>query len=380
MIPPRWRTVLDIEDEEYAVFTREFFSTFEFRPHLSLTNDQAVVFTLGGQLRHISMADFAVMTGIYTRAETATPEFTESYRCASVRKSRRGISQRDLKAWWPTIGDEDFESQIPATYLRDPLHRLLQRVIACTVSARYQGREKLTLADLFVLHCILAPVQGNPAIFLLHELHRSRIASGRICQGWVVTRLARHYAIVDEYIPRTIGPVYQPSHITERDMMQMMILEGVIGHTRLVATRAVGTPRPQVGRPPRRPRVSDASSSTQIPVHTPEYQAAWMAWMEQCTRLIMDRLDIPVPRHPSDPPSPPPATPAATAAATPAATPAPTTATPAAATVAATGTSSPAADSADSSDSETETEAEAEADDDDEGIAMDTDTEGSDTF
>jgi hypothetical protein len=331
------------------------------------------------------MADFAVMTGIYTRAETATPEFTESYRCASVRKSRRGISQRDLKAWWPTIGDEDFESQIPATYLRDPLHRLLQRVIACTVSARYQGREKLTLADLFVLHCIIASAQGNPAIFLLHELHRSRTASGRICQGWVVTRLARHYAIVDEYIPRTIGPVYQPSHITERDMMQMMILEGEIGHTRLVATRAVGAPRPQVGRPPRRPRVSGASSSTQIPLHTPEYQAAWMAWMEQCMRLVMDRLDIPVPRHPADPPSPPPApTPAtatAAAATTHAATPAAATAaatTQPSTSAAATGTSSPADDSDDSSSSETETEAEAEADDDDEGVAMD--TEGSDTF
>ncbi|KAI7732619.1 hypothetical protein M8C21_020640 [Ambrosia artemisiifolia] len=77
VIPARWRPLFDIPDEQYRVFTLEFFSTFTYSAGKKLTDETAVTFRLGGQLRRMSVAQFARTLHLHTQEEIEQTTFTD---------------------------------------------------------------------------------------------------------------------------------------------------------------------------------------------------------------------------------------------------------------------------------------------------------------
>ncbi|KAD3338024.1 hypothetical protein E3N88_33545 [Mikania micrantha] len=91
-----WRRLFELAFQpSYREVVVEFLSTFTFRPG----GVPEVVFSMLRQRHEMSLAEFAVITGLYWEPETVTPLYTA------------GITEIDdatLRAWWPHIADDPF--------------------------------------------------------------------------------------------------------------------------------------------------------------------------------------------------------------------------------------------------------------------------------
>ncbi|KAD5961508.1 hypothetical protein E3N88_12981 [Mikania micrantha] len=92
-----WRRLFELAFQPfYREVVVEFLSTFTFRPG----GVPEVVFSMLRQRHEMSLAEFAVITGLYWEPETVTPLYTA------------GITEIDdatLRAWWPHIADDPFK-------------------------------------------------------------------------------------------------------------------------------------------------------------------------------------------------------------------------------------------------------------------------------
>ncbi|KAL8239193.1 hypothetical protein R6Q59_015760 [Mikania micrantha] len=91
-----WRRLFEMAFQpSYREVVVEFLSTFTFRPG----GVPKVVFSMLRQRHEMSLAEFAVITGLYWEPETVNPLYTA------------GITEIDdatLRAWWPHIADDPF--------------------------------------------------------------------------------------------------------------------------------------------------------------------------------------------------------------------------------------------------------------------------------
>ncbi|KAL8209300.1 hypothetical protein R6Q57_006032 [Mikania cordata] len=94
----------------------------DFRPQPGQPQPPAEIsFRLCGESYDMSLREFAIVTGLYSEAETDMPIYTTA------------ISTADhavISAWWPRIGDEQFVRSSRVTRIRHPLIRYLHRRIA----------------------------------------------------------------------------------------------------------------------------------------------------------------------------------------------------------------------------------------------------------
>ncbi|KAD2394117.1 hypothetical protein E3N88_41094 [Mikania micrantha] len=101
-----WRRLFELAFQpSYREVVVEFLSTFTFRPR----GVPEVVFSMLRQRHEMSLAEFAVITGLYWEPETVTPLYTA------------GITEIDdatLRAWWPHIADDPFRG----TKARNQVH------------------------------------------------------------------------------------------------------------------------------------------------------------------------------------------------------------------------------------------------------------------
>ncbi|KAL8252350.1 hypothetical protein R6Q59_036043 [Mikania micrantha] len=100
-----WRRMLEMGGlPAYREIVLEFLSTFEFHPPQAcgmeaLEQLRAVLFTLCGQDVRMSLTQWGIATGFYTRDEVTTPLFLD----ASLEED-----EAVLIDWWLVIGDEFF--------------------------------------------------------------------------------------------------------------------------------------------------------------------------------------------------------------------------------------------------------------------------------
>ncbi|KAL8244547.1 hypothetical protein R6Q59_010805 [Mikania micrantha] len=172
----------------YREVVVEFHSTFTYRPG----GVPEVVFSMLRQQHEMSLAQFAVITGLYWEPKTVTPLYTA------------GITEIDdatLRAWWPHIADDPFRgTKARVSRIRNALIRYMHRLIATSISGRGRSREWCTLQDLFYLYCLI---------------------TGRTCQ--LARCLAEYF--VTYYHRQQRGAIYGGAYIT------------IIGRALVICTR-----------------------------------------------------------------------------------------------------------------------------------------------
>ncbi|KAL8254456.1 hypothetical protein R6Q59_032677 [Mikania micrantha] len=147
-----WRRMMEMGGlPAYREIVLEFLSTFEFHPPQAggmeaLDQLPAITFTLCGQDVQMSLTQWGIATGFYTRDEVTTPLFVD----AALEED-----EAVLVDWWSVIGDEPFVNKARASSIRDPLHRYLHRCIACTITSRRLSQEWVTQKDLFFMYCLI---------------------------------------------------------------------------------------------------------------------------------------------------------------------------------------------------------------------------------
>ncbi|KAJ0625384.1 hypothetical protein HanHA89_Chr01g0001041 [Helianthus annuus] len=240
LITPRWRRLLDERRAYHHELVLEFHATFRLH-HVRFAEPAAVSFALGRRTHILSLAQFAVHTGLYTLEETTQPIFTESLMGWTDETLPQCVTTTQLTAFWSTIGDGEWGSGIPASQIRDPVIRFLHRILACTVLSRYMSLEKVTYHDQFTLYCMVEGHEANLAVFLLHAFDRARGrgADSRICMGSYISVLAESLGVYQDFPPgwlheEPVGSLYMLS-----DMRQMIQLLAPGDPPRFLEPRAV---------------------------------------------------------------------------------------------------------------------------------------------
>ena len=210
LLDARWRSVLGCRWAQYDELTMDFHSTLLFTAG-SLTDPTTVSFSLGRQVHTMSITDFAVLTGFYTREETATPIFTESLRAVIREPHALGVTDSQLAAFWMRIADSAYSTSAVESSIRDPFLRYIHRVLASTLIGRKSGAEKCNQLDVFCLYCIHEGRPANIATILLTSFTRVRRGGGsaRIALGPYVFRIAQRLRVFDRY----------PAHFLTRGLL-----------------------------------------------------------------------------------------------------------------------------------------------------------------
>ncbi|KAJ0705903.1 hypothetical protein HanRHA438_Chr09g0377481 [Helianthus annuus] len=240
LVTPRWRRLLDERRAYHHELVLEFHATFRLH-HVRIAEPAAVSFALGRQTHILSLAQFAVRTGLYTLEETTQPIFTESLMGWTDAELPQCVTTTQLTAFWSTIGDGAWSSGIPATQIRDPVIRFIHWILACTVLARHMSLEKVTYHDLFALYCMVEGQEANLAVFLLHSFDRARGrgTDSRICMGSYISVLAESLGVYQDFPPGWLHEEPAGSRFRLSDMRQMIELLAPGDPPRFLETRAV---------------------------------------------------------------------------------------------------------------------------------------------
>ncbi|GJT40639.1 hypothetical protein Tco_0940504 [Tanacetum coccineum] len=120
-----------------------------------------------------------------------------------ILRSERVIPEKgDLRDYWIEISsDRDFLGPAPSyVYIRDPVRRLCHKMIACSISGRRQGAEKVTGVDLFYLRTIDRRTANVPYLLAqyLFRLAEGRKSGARLSRGHFIGRIAAHFGLVSD--------------------------------------------------------------------------------------------------------------------------------------------------------------------------------------
>ncbi|KAL8196798.1 hypothetical protein R6Q57_024452 [Mikania cordata] len=132
-----WPVIGDVPFVNKARLVLEFLSTFEFHPPqagglVDLDQLPAISFILCGQEVRLSLTQWGIAIGFYTRDEVTTPLFLD----AAVYEDEAVFTK-----WGSAIADARFVNKARVSRIHYPLHRYLHRCIACTITGRHLNQE-----------------------------------------------------------------------------------------------------------------------------------------------------------------------------------------------------------------------------------------------
>ena len=118
--------------------------------------------------------------GLYTHEETSQPVVLDS-----LCRYPDGVT---MDLIWRQIADgRNFQAanKLKATYLWDPLHRYMHRVIAHSIAGHKVTSGGVIINDVFCLYCLITRTQCNMAYMLADYLtsNMGTRQSGHICGG-----------------------------------------------------------------------------------------------------------------------------------------------------------------------------------------------------
>ncbi|GKC68188.1 hypothetical protein Tco_1100786, partial [Tanacetum coccineum] len=131
-------------------------------------------FQLSGARRRMTWRQFILALSLHSEEEMSEPRFG-----AYLAGSERVIPEKgDLRDYWIEISsDRDFLGPAPSyVHIRDPVRRHCHMMIACSISGRGQGAEKVTRVVLFYLWTMDCETANLP--YLLAQ-YLFRFAEGR---------------------------------------------------------------------------------------------------------------------------------------------------------------------------------------------------------
>ncbi|KAL8205465.1 hypothetical protein R6Q57_009016 [Mikania cordata] len=124
--------MLRCEGPQYAELTVEFLSTFRYNT-CSLTSPGAVSFALRRTTHRMSVIEFAVSMGIFSREEVAANEFEGLLWGVSRAARPRYVTEEEMAVYRRSIVVPPHTNRRQATQIRDPLFRYIHRILANTL-------------------------------------------------------------------------------------------------------------------------------------------------------------------------------------------------------------------------------------------------------
>ncbi|KAI3750580.1 hypothetical protein L2E82_21251 [Cichorium intybus] len=188
------------EDVVYTELLLEFLSTIHFAPRASDPRSRIIRFRLGGAQRECNLREFGGRVGLYTPADLQHRHFTQFFGvCIQGQPERPG----NMEVWAP-LSNVIYEAGTSReSHLRDPLHRLMHRIVSTSIMQR-EGGEKVSGEDMTFFWVLLNPSRflhlPYPLAVALSTHSTGASASSPLARGYFITRLARSYGILT--VPR----------------------------------------------------------------------------------------------------------------------------------------------------------------------------------
>ena len=194
-----WSAFFDINEVTYKELTLEFFSTYTLDKSSNLVDAKTIKFQLGGQPHNITITEFGVLCGFYTREYTQLETYLDS--------PVDFPEDLDPHTFWHSIGEGPYQPhRTKSTQLRDPVYRILHRLIAHTISGRKGSSSVVSQRDLFYLFSVITPFRCNIASCFAWYLTliADRRRSGSLTGGSFITALARQMGILTPAVLSTL--------------------------------------------------------------------------------------------------------------------------------------------------------------------------------
>ncbi|GJS09477.1 hypothetical protein Tco_0366273 [Tanacetum coccineum] len=169
--------------------------------------------------------------GLHTEQEMAQDGFG-----AYWSKSERIVpNKEDLRDYWIEIlSDRDFLGAAPSyVHIRDPVRRLCHRTIACTISGRGQGPEKVTGVDLFYFRSMdrgTANVLYLLAQYLFKHVE-GRKSGARLSRGHFIGRLDDHFGLISDEGLRGLSVISRELPVIDLHELAKLNICGRFGDT-----------------------------------------------------------------------------------------------------------------------------------------------------
>ncbi|KAI3508580.1 hypothetical protein L1887_23588 [Cichorium endivia] len=141
------------------------------------------------------------------------------------------------------------------SHLRDPLHRLMHRIVSTSIMQR-EGGEKVSSDDMTFLWVLLDPSRFLHLPYALATALATRStgasSSSPLTRGYFITRLARSYGILTAPVAASLTAI-PPSRTSARTLERMMFIEQQRpGQFIQAPTEPRQAPQPAYAQPARR--------------------------------------------------------------------------------------------------------------------------------
>ncbi|KAD5508382.1 hypothetical protein E3N88_16085 [Mikania micrantha] len=310
MLTPPWVYLLRCRWPQYAELTVEFHSTFQYNAR-SVTTPGAVSFALGRTAHSMSVADFVVAMGIYTREEVTARAFEDLLLGVSRAARPEHVTEDEMTAFWSTIAIPPHTDRRLATQIRDPLLRYIHRILTSTLIPRHSGKDKVSYFDLFCLYCLHGRRPANLATILLTSF--ARMCRGghtaRLDMGPYIYRLADRLGVLDWYPIEhlTLDPETVPYALHDMQTSGMVMWDVPPQWAPILADPP--TPVPPMPPPSthrilhrrERPHQDQEARQPAPPRHTVRYLHRRIDTIEDIVRSIAVTVGAPVPPRMPDP-------------------------------------------------------------------------------
>ena len=123
---PSFGNLVSSVESTYHLLCLEFFASMEMdNESIDYADEQFISFRLGGVRRYCSLFEFGRRLGLYPAPAAESLEF-QHHLATSLSTSSDDF---DPVAFWPTVGEGDYHSEILVSSLRSTAHRFLARYI-----------------------------------------------------------------------------------------------------------------------------------------------------------------------------------------------------------------------------------------------------------
>ncbi|GJS73135.1 hypothetical protein Tco_0705976 [Tanacetum coccineum] len=187
-----------LADRMSMVYTGDDGQTLTSDTEMRLDAADTLCFQLGGARRRMTWREFISVLGLHTAEEMAEIWFG-AYWSGSERVT---LDKGDLRDYWIEISsDRDILGAASSyVHIRDLVRRLCHMKIACSISGRGQGAEKVTGVNLFYLRTMDHETANVPyllAQYLFRHAEGRKIGA-RLSGGHFIGRLTTHFSLVSD--------------------------------------------------------------------------------------------------------------------------------------------------------------------------------------
>ena len=154
-----WERAFSIYENVNREWCLEFFSTFYFeRKLVDVVNDICIWFRLCGKEHVYTLPEFAVALGLYDQDEIEHRLFPPH----SARLVRKHNEYERITDYWNRVGDPGC-SRRNSSKLRNPIMKILQKLIVWGVLHRTGSSDKCNQPDLWLMKLLEEDKNGNAA-------------------------------------------------------------------------------------------------------------------------------------------------------------------------------------------------------------------------